>query len=71
MLTLPPKRVQTKDLKFFWLKIFPFSTTPVVHVELWIFEKKNRNGPNVILRGLEETDSWKKPEVENLVALSL
>ncbi len=30
-----------------------------------------RNGPNGILRGLEETDSWKKPEVENLVALSL
>ncbi len=28
-------------------------------------------GRNGILRGLGETDSWKKPEVENLVALSL
>ena len=35
-----------------------------------IFEKI-RNGPNGILRGLGETDSWKKIEVENLVALSL
>ena len=33
--------------------------------------KKIQNGPNVILRGLGETDSWKKPEVENLVTLSL
>jgi hypothetical protein len=24
-----------------------------------------------LLRGMGETDSWKKPEVENLVALSL
>jgi hypothetical protein len=29
------------------------------------------NGPNGIFRGLGETDSGKKPEVENLVALSL
>jgi hypothetical protein len=29
-----------------------------------------RNGPNGILRGLGETDSRKKPELENLVALS-
>jgi hypothetical protein len=35
-----------------------------------IFEKI-RNGPNGTLRGLGETDSWKKPEVENLVTLSL
>jgi hypothetical protein len=35
-----------------------------------IFEKI-RNDPNGILRGLGETDSWKKPEVENLVTLSL
>ncbi len=52
----------------------PMSMTPVVHLELqislWIFEKI-WNGPNVILRGLGETDSWKKPEVENLVTLSL
>jgi hypothetical protein len=35
-----------------------------------IFEKI-RNSPNGILRGLGETDSRKKPEVENLVTLSL
>ncbi len=29
------------------------------------------NGPNGILRCLGGTDSWKKPEVENLVALPL
>ncbi len=38
------------------------SMTPVVHIELRIsppiFEKI-RNGPNSILRGLGETDSWK------------
>jgi hypothetical protein len=48
------------------------STTLVVHLELRIspriFEK---NGSDGILRGLGETDSGKKPEVENLVALSL
>jgi hypothetical protein len=32
--------------------------------------EKIRKGPNGILSGLGETDSWKKPEVENLVALS-
>ncbi len=46
------------------------SMTPVVYLELQIFEKI-RNGPNGILRGLGETDSWKNPEVENLVTLSL
>ncbi len=35
-----------------------------------IFEKI-RNGPNGILRGLGETDSWKKPVAKNLVTLSL
>ena len=52
----------------------PVSTTPVVHPELLIspqiFEKI-WNGPNGIPKGLGETDSWKKPEVENLVTLSL
>ncbi len=42
--------------------------------KLWIspqiFEKI-LNDPNGILRGLGETDSWKKPEVKNLVTLSL
>ncbi len=35
------------------------------------FLKKIRNDPNGILWGLGETDSWKKPEVKNLVTLSL
>jgi hypothetical protein len=30
-----------------------------------------QNGPNGIIRGLGETDPCRKPEVENLVALSL
>ncbi len=46
---------------------------PVVHLELristQIFEKIWR-GLNGILRGLGETDSWKNPEVENLMTLS-
>ncbi len=33
--------------------------------------RKIWNGPNGILRGLGETDSWKKPEEKNLVTLSL
>jgi hypothetical protein len=33
--------------------------------------KKNRKCPKCILRGLGETYSWKNPEIENLVALSL
>jgi hypothetical protein len=52
----------------------PVSMTPVVHLELRIYPRifeKNRNGPNGILRGFGETDSWKKPEVENLETLSL
>ncbi len=57
---------------FFYLP--PVSMTPVVHLDLRIslriFEKI-RNGPNSILRGLGETDTWKNPEVKNLVTLSL
>ncbi len=52
----------------------PMSTTPVVHLELRISPrifKKIWNGPNGIIRGLGETDPRRKPEVENLVALSL
>ncbi len=30
------------------------------------FFEKIQNGPNGILGGLGDTDSWKKPEVENL-----
>ncbi len=48
--------------------------TGVVHLELQIspqiFEKI-WNGSNGIIRGLGETDPCRKPEVENLVALSL
>ncbi len=33
--------------------------------------EKIHNGPNGILGGLGDTDSWKKPEVENLVSDSL
>jgi hypothetical protein len=58
---------------FFHLPLL--SITTVVHLELrispQIFEKI-RNGHNApIFRGLEETDSCKKPEVENLVTVSL
>ena len=50
------------------------STTPVANLELWIslqIFKKILNGLNGIIRGLGETDSWKKPEVKILVTLSL
>jgi hypothetical protein len=63
MLTLLSKRCPNKIIKTFLifhdleLRIFPR-----------IFEK---NGPTGICRGLGVTDSWKKHEVENLVALSL
>ncbi len=57
-----------------FLHLPPVSLTPVENLELGIppriFEKI-RNDPNGILRGLGETDSWTKPEVENLVTLSL
>jgi hypothetical protein len=52
----------------------PVSLITVVHLDLqispWIFEKI-RKGPNGILWGWGETDSWKKPEAKNLVTLSL
>jgi hypothetical protein len=52
----------------------PVSTTPVVQLELpispRIFEKI-QNGLNGILRGLGKLIHEKKPEVKNLVALSL
>ncbi len=66
------------NIKTFMIEDFlhlpPVSLTLVANLELrispWIFEKI-RNDPNGILRGLAETDPWKKPEVENLVTLSL
>ncbi len=38
---------------------------------LWQIFEQIWSGPNKILRDLGETDSWKKPEVKNLVALPL
>ncbi len=35
------------------------------------FSKKFRYDPNGIFRGMGETDSWKKPEVENLMTVPL
>ncbi len=77
MLALQPIGVQIKQLKLFWLKIFPFATcvndtggaldlriSPQILEKIW-------NDTNGILKGLGETDSWKKPEVENFLALSL
>jgi hypothetical protein len=74
MLTLLPKGVQTKLLKFFWLKIFfHLLLTPVAHLEPRI-SPRIRNGRNGILRCLGETDSWKiswhcpfKSEANNLI----
>ncbi len=70
------QRCPNKIIKIFLIEDFfhlqPVST--VMHLELRISPRileKIRNGPNGILRGLGETDSYKKPEVVNLVALSL
>ncbi len=72
------QRCPNKIIKIFLLEDFfhlpPVSLTPVVHLEPRISPrifKKILNGRNCILRCLGETDSWKKPEVENLVTLSL
>jgi hypothetical protein len=72
------QRCPNKRIKIFLIEDFfhlpPVSTTPVVHLEPQISPrifKKIRNGRNGTLRCLGETDSRKKPEVENLVALSL
>jgi hypothetical protein len=78
MLTLLPKDVQTKLLKFFFFKVFfhlPLvSLTPVANLELRISPRifeKIQNGPYGIVRGWGETGSRKKPEAKNLVTLSL
>jgi hypothetical protein len=57
-----------------FLHLPPVSLTPVENLKLRISPRifeKIWNDPNGILSGLGETDSWKKPEVENLVTLSL
>ena len=73
------QRCPNKIIKIFLLESFchlpPVSLTPVANRELRISPRifeKIRNGPNGILRGWGETDSWKKkPEAKNLRTLSL
>ncbi len=72
------QRCPNKIVKIFLNEGFshlpPVSTTPVANLELRISPRifeKIRNAPNGIIRGLGETDSRKKPEVKNLVTLSL
>ena len=72
------QRCPNKIIKIFLLESFchlpPVSLTPVANLELRISPRifeKIRNSANVIIRGLGETDSRKKPEAKNLVTLSL
>jgi hypothetical protein len=72
------QRCPNKIIKIFLLESFchlpPVSLTPVANLELRISPRifeKIRNSPNVIIRGLGETDSRKKTEAKNLVTLSL
>jgi len=72
------QRCPNKIIKIFLLENFchlpPVSLTPVANLELRISPRifeKIRNGPNGIIRGLGETGSRKKPELKNLVTLSL
>ncbi len=72
------QRCPNKIIKILQLEDFchlpPVSTTPVGNLELQrsprIF-KKIWNGPIGIIRGLGDTDSWKKPKAKNLVTLPL
>ncbi len=77
MLILQPKGVKRINEKFSDLRFLPFATDVIdtdsaawVRISPRIFEKI-WNVPNGIIRGLGETDPCRKPEVENLVALSL
>jgi hypothetical protein len=72
------QRCPNKIIKIFLIEDFfhlpPVSATQVVNLELWISPwilEKIWNGPNGILWGWGETDSWKEPEAKNLVTLSL
>jgi hypothetical protein len=61
------KRCPNKIITIFLIEDFFHLATPVVNLEHGISPrifKKIWNGPN------GETDSWKKPEVKNLMALS-
>jgi hypothetical protein len=54
--------------------LLPVSLTPAINIHSRISPRifeKIQNGPNGILGGLGDTDSRKKPEVENLVSDSL
>ncbi len=72
------QRCPEKIMKIFLIEDFshlpPVLLTRAVHLELrispQIFEKI-WNGPNDIIKGLGETDPYRKPEVKNLVKLSL
>ncbi len=69
----PNKIIKTYKIEDFF-HLPPVSLTPVVHLELQISPQIFENffnGPKGILRGLGETDSWIKLEVENLAKLSL
>ncbi len=68
------QRWPNKIIKIFLIEDFfhlPLvSLTPVANLELRISQRifeKIRNGPNGILWGWGETDSWKEPEAKNLV----
>jgi hypothetical protein len=72
------QRCPNKIIKIFLIQSFchlpPVSLTPVANLELRISPRifeKIRNSPNVIIRGLGETDSRKKTEAKNLVTLPL
>ncbi len=72
------QRCPNKIIKIFLIEGFfhlpPVSMTPVVQLEQrispWIFEKI-WNGCNGVLECLRENDSLNKPEVENLMTLSV
>jgi hypothetical protein len=77
MLTLLPKSVQKNNWNFSHWKYFPFATgvnntggAPwAANISCEFF--KNFKHPKWHGQRLVETDSWKKPEVENLVVVSL
>ncbi len=67
------QRCPKEIIKIFLIEDFfhlpPVSTTPAANLELWISPRifeNIRNGPNGIIRGLGETDSWRKPEAKIL-----
>jgi hypothetical protein len=73
------QRRPKKIMKLFWLKIFSicqwcrwhrWCTHLELRISLQILEKI-LNGPNGIIKGLREIDSWKKSEVEIFGTVSL